>query len=98
MHSCGVKFLGVHFRWVEHNVVRCAVPENVSPQMLLHILWRPRVPVCNILHVHELETLMKRSIGYRFVTRVFERSHLTNLDEKCDKLAECFERRIIEGA
>ena len=57
------KSLRVHFRRVEHDVVHCAVPEEVSPQKLLHIYRKSRVPVCNVPLVHELEALMEWSIG-----------------------------------
>ena len=62
MHLRGAKPLRVHFRRVEHDVVHCAVPE-VSPQKLLHLYRQPRVPVCNVPLMHELETLIERSIG-----------------------------------
>ena len=32
IHLRGVKSLGVHLRWVEHNVVCCVVPESISRQ------------------------------------------------------------------
>jgi hypothetical protein len=93
----GVKSFRVHPRRIEHDVIRCAITENVlyegSPTKATN------VPVCNISFVHEFKTLAWRIVRS---TYAYEQAmcwaHLTDLGEERHELAKCLEMGFMKWA